>query len=189
MAEVLDRRASLSCAPRKPPSGPSKSFCSRRLEPSAMSVRKSVAEVRLEGWVYRESTYLDSVVNQRYGAIYPHALVTFRSAVLWLLVTECFCNGQGPLQLQTAAVSKMVHCAPCLTCGNVGCDLQFCSPLTQWRCRPPAGTHRRTCRPRCGRCTGGARYPPWSERSSPPAAATPTSWSPLRRATCTGSSW
>lgn len=49
-----------------------------RVEPSAMSVRKSVAEVRHEGLVYRESTYLDGVVNQRYGAIYPHALVTFR---------------------------------------------------------------------------------------------------------------
>ena len=44
-------------------------------------VRKSVAQIRREGWVYRESTYLDSVVNQRYGAIYPHALVTFRSGI------------------------------------------------------------------------------------------------------------
>lgn len=48
------------------------------VEQSALSVRKSVAEVRREGWVFRESTYLDGVVNQRYGAIYPHALVTFR---------------------------------------------------------------------------------------------------------------
>ncbi len=47
---------------------------------SALSVRKSVADVRRQGWVYRESTYLDGVVNQRYGAIYPHALVTFRWA-------------------------------------------------------------------------------------------------------------
>lgn len=47
---------------------------------STLSVRKSVADVRRQGWVYRESTYLDGVVNQRYGAIYPHALVTFRWA-------------------------------------------------------------------------------------------------------------
>lgn len=55
-----------------------------------MSVRKSVAEVRREGWVYRESTYLDSVVNQRYGAIYPHALVTFRSASVELNHLDAF---------------------------------------------------------------------------------------------------
>lgn len=43
-----------------------------------LSVRKSVAEVRKAGWVYRESSYIDWIVNPRYGAIYPHALVTFR---------------------------------------------------------------------------------------------------------------
>ena len=41
-------------------------------------MRKSVAEVRKEGWIYRESSYIDWIVNPRYGAIYPHALVTFR---------------------------------------------------------------------------------------------------------------
>ena len=44
-----------------------------------LSVRKSAAEVRKEGWLYRESGYVSGLVNPRYGAIYPHALVTFRS--------------------------------------------------------------------------------------------------------------
>ena len=42
-------------------------------------MRKSAAEVRKEGWLYRESGYVNGLVNPRYGAIYPHALVTFRS--------------------------------------------------------------------------------------------------------------
>jgi hypothetical protein len=58
-------------------------------QPVSFQVRKSVAEIRREGWVYRESTYLDSVVNQRYGAIYPHALVTFRWGICAaVLLTE-----------------------------------------------------------------------------------------------------
>ena len=41
-------------------------------------MRKSATEVRREGWLYRESGYVNGLVNPRYGAIYPHALVTFR---------------------------------------------------------------------------------------------------------------
>ena len=41
-------------------------------------MRKSATEVRKEGWLYRESGYVGGLVNPRYGAIYPHALVTFR---------------------------------------------------------------------------------------------------------------
>lgn len=44
-------------------------------------MRKSVAAVRKEGWVFRESGYIDGIVNPRYGAIYPHAVVTFRCSV------------------------------------------------------------------------------------------------------------
>ena len=48
------------------------------LSTQELSVRKSATEVRKEGWLYRESGYVNGLVNPRYGAIYPHALVTFR---------------------------------------------------------------------------------------------------------------
>ena len=46
--------------------------------PQELSVRKSVAVVLKESWVFRESGYIDGIVNPRYGVIYPHAVVTFR---------------------------------------------------------------------------------------------------------------
>lgn len=39
----------------------------------------AVADVKREGWLYRESTILDGWVNPRYSAVYAQALVTFRS--------------------------------------------------------------------------------------------------------------
>ena len=41
-------------------------------------VECAVADVKREGWLYRESTVLAGVVNQRYSAVYAQALVTFR---------------------------------------------------------------------------------------------------------------
>lgn len=38
----------------------------------------AVADVKREGWLFRESTVLAGVVNQRYSAVYAQALVTFR---------------------------------------------------------------------------------------------------------------
>mmetsp|Transcript_385 Transcript_385/g.1136 ORF Transcript_385/g.1136 Transcript_385/m.1136 type:complete len:996 (+) Transcript_385:518-3505(+) len=62
---------------------------------TSRSVRKSMADVKREGWLYRESTILDGVVNPRYSAVYAQALVTFRDpqsdtpTKVWPLHAQC----------------------------------------------------------------------------------------------------
>lgn len=43
-----------------------------------VSVMVAVADVKQEGWLYRESTVLDGVVNARFAVVLPHSVVSFR---------------------------------------------------------------------------------------------------------------
>ena len=88
------------------------------------------AQVRREGWLYRASTILDGVVNARYAAVYPHALVTFRQAAMAatnftsstgcsMATVTCQCGARSHVVAWHAAGSQissrpwMPHCLLC----------------------------------------------------------------------------
>ena len=145
-------------------------------------MRKSATEVRKEGWLYRESGYVNGLVNPRYGAIYPHALVTFRRvSAAWLRVPGRLClwppKHTRSAYCTSATATALRGLTLCrYTCGAVcssktaqrrgpplspACDASMfraCSLVVQVSTAEPlacicAGNSRRTCRPRCGHCT------------------------------------